>query len=288
MADTTDSIAADAAAIPGIAALNYANGMAFGLNIIVTFGSQKAVKWGMKDNATLSAKYQTLVTPAGYAFAIWALIFLSQTIWTVLQFMPEYRSSIFVADIVGYNFVYACIFQCMWSICFGYEQITISLVAMVAILMSLMPIVHKLFTLDNNSNNFWTMEFPMEIYAGWIMAATLVNLNVVFVSHGISTKLQTLFAWTSLTIVLFVGIAIQTPLQMIAAVDGDHHGRYVIPCVLAWASFAISKELEHPKESIATNFSPDVISSTKTASRMIAILILVVAAGRFGFGLLFN
>ena len=269
MADNTSTDIIDAAtAIPGITALNYANIFAFFLNIVV----------GMRDDATLSKK-PTMVTPAGYAFVtIWGLLFWSELIWTVVQYLPEYRTSVFVADIVGYNFVYACLFQCLWSICFEYKQITLSLFAMVAVLCSLMPIIHRIFTQDYiHSGSFWVMEFPMELHAGWIMTATLVNLNLVFVSCGASSKIQTMMAWLSLAVVLCLGLFV------VVIVTGGPP--YVIPCVLAWASFAISKELEDPKESIATNFSPEVVSRTKTTSRVVAFLILVVTVGRIGYEL---
>jgi len=265
---TMDTIAA--AAIPGITALNYANGLAYLLNVVL----------GMRDNSAVSVKYQTLVTPARYAFAAtWLCIFLLQTIWVVLQFIPEYRSSTFVTDIVGYNFVYACFAQSLWSICFGYERITLTLVVMIAILGSLIPIVYRIYTQDYiHVGNFWVMEFPMELHAGWIMAATLVNLNIVFVSCGASSKIQIIIAWLSLAVVLCLGI-------FVIAVVTDGHP-YVIPFVLAWASFAMSIELDDPKESIATNFSPNVIFSTKATARVISFLILVVAAVRLGHKLL--
>ena len=271
MADnTTTDIIEAAASIPGITLLNYANGLAFLLNIVTGMKVQK-------DQSTLSAKYQTLVTPTRYALVtIWGLIFLSEFIWTVLQFLPEYRTSSFVVDIVGYYFVYACLFQCMWSICFGYEQIALSFLVTVAILGSLMPIVYRIDTEDYiHSGSFWVMEFPMELHTGWIMAATLVDLNAVFVSCGASSKIQTMMAWLSLAVVLFLGIFV------IAAVTGGPP--FVIPCVLAWASFAIFKELEDPKESIANNFSPDVVLSTKATSKGIVFLILAAVVVRIGY-----
>jgi hypothetical protein len=37
------------------------------------------------DTAAISAKYQTLVTPAGYAFSIWTLIYVGLVAFSVFQ-----------------------------------------------------------------------------------------------------------------------------------------------------------------------------------------------------------
>lgn len=262
-----------------ISALNWANGLAFFFNVLATFGSQSAK--GMQDNATLSAKYQTLVTPAGYAFSIWGIIFTTQAAWTIMQFGEGMRSSSFVTETVGYGFVSACLAQALWSVVFGLEQITASIVPMVAILVSLLPIAGRILTgssNDDESQNFWVTAFPMLIHAGWILAATLVNTNVVLVARGASTSVQTLAAWASLAVLVSCGVGL---LALPMASSGmttsvSTPTVVVIPCVLAWASYAVSRELGKPKASIATNFSPEVVARTGMVARNGAFLIMVL------------
>ena len=43
---------------------------------------------GGSDTAAISEKYQTLVTPAGYAFSIWTLIYLGLVSFSVFQMLP--------------------------------------------------------------------------------------------------------------------------------------------------------------------------------------------------------
>lgn len=90
-------------------AVNYANIAAYIFNAAITYGV--GVSGYFPTNEELSAKYQTLVTPSGYAFAIWGIIFLSEAVFTVLQALPAYRSSDVVVKGVGYYFVLACIAQ---------------------------------------------------------------------------------------------------------------------------------------------------------------------------------
>eukprot|EP00536_Pseudo-nitzschia_multiseries_P007456 jgi/Psemu1/195694/e_gw1.176.67.1 len=262
----------NASEIPALTVLNWVNGAVFVLTILATFGTQGNNRftrgWMMQDNGTLSAKYQSLVTPAGYAFSIWGLIFATEGLWTILQFGADWRSSWFVRDIVGYNFVWACLSQSVWSVVFACEQITASIVPMLATLVSLVPIAHRIFF------RFWLMAFPMLLHTGWILAATLVNTNVVFVARGAPSQVQIVVGWISLSILVLSGLVI---LNFCWWFGTDSRNALVIPCVLAWASLAISRELDDPRESIATGFAPDIVSCTRLASRNGGLLILFVA-----------
>jgi benzodiazapine receptor len=277
-------------------ALNNWNAIAFTINVICVFGSQSQhLKLGMKDNATLSKKYQTLITPSGYAFAIWGIIYFAEFGFIVAQlFFPATRTNtFFVTDIVGYNFIYACFAQSVWSICFGYEYITASFICMIAILGSLLPIVSKIFTRTTTANNFDTddyswlwNEFPIEIHCGWIMAASLVNMNVLLVSYHVSSKVQIISAYITLGIILFCGTFFSVLIFFFGRSTSNNNklSFVVIPCVMAWASIAISKELNSPNESIVTNFSPDIINSIKILSKLIGYFILFCVGISFVFG----
>ena len=273
-------------------ALNYWNAIAFTINVIVVFGaqSQHLKLLGMKDNATLSKKYQTLITPSGYAFAIWGIIYFAEFGFIIAQlFFPTATTNtfFFVTDIVGYNFIYACFAQSVWSICFGYEYITASFVCMIAILGSLLPIVYEIFTTTTTRSNSWLWnEFPMEIHCGWIMAASLVNMNVLLVSYHVSSKVQIISAYITLGAILFCGTFFSVLIFFFGRSTSNNKklSFVVIPCVMAWASIAISKELNSPNELIVTNFSPDIINSIKILSKSIGYFILFCAGISFVFG----
>lgn len=271
--------------------LNYLNAIAYISNVLVVgFG---ATALSLPDNATLSEKYQTLITPAPFAFSIWGIIFLSELIWTIGQCLPAYRSTELVVKGVGYNYVFACVAQCIWTILFGLEKMTLSLIAMISILIPLLFILNKTSNIptittsteddgddddDINTNNaigrYWLLKFPFEIHAAWIMAATLVNMNVVFVAYNASAKIQTIIGWTSLVVVLCVGIAYTLLLKP------KKKQFIVVPCVLIWASFAITSELSNPKTLIMETFSENTIQQTKIASAIVGTLLSLVVVNR--------
>ena len=53
--------------------LNYTNIVAYVLNVVVTYGIGVGGILDLPTNDELSAKYQTLVTPIGWAFSIWGM-----------------------------------------------------------------------------------------------------------------------------------------------------------------------------------------------------------------------
>jgi len=126
----------------GLRAINYANLVAYLANVGITYGV--GVSGLFPTNAQVSAKYQTLVTPAGYAFSIWGVIFLSQLVWAILQILPRFQNSNSVVLGVGYWYVVTCVAQSAWSVTFSREYIFASFGAMLVILASLVVIVMKL------------------------------------------------------------------------------------------------------------------------------------------------
>jgi hypothetical protein len=240
--------------------VNYANVVGYLINLLIVFGAPYA---GLPDNATLSTKYQTLVTPDGYAFAIWGVIFTAELMWTVAQCLPTYRSTELVTKGVGYYFVWACLAQAGWTIAFGLEQMILALVFMFLILVPLMIILTNISLMDaGNIGRYWLLKFPFEIHCAWLMAATLVNCNVVLVAVQASSRVQTIVGWTSLAVVILVGLYYTMKRT------------WVVPSVLAWATIAIAHQLANPKDLITTTFTELTIQQTKVASACVAALLL--------------
>ena len=246
-------------------AVNYANVIAYLVNFLVVGFSPR---FGLPDNATISEKYQTLVTPAGYAFGIWGIIFTAELVWTIAQCFPSYRSTELVTKGVGYYFVWACLAQALWTIAFGLEKISLSLVCMVLILIPLVVVLTNLSKIDAGSiGRYWLLKFPFEIHCAWLMAATLVNTNVVFVAGQASANVQAIVGWMSLVLATIVGIYYTM------------QRKWVVPSVLAWATAAIANGLANPKDLIVSTFAESTIQSTMVASGCVAgILLLAIVA----------
>ena len=118
-----------------------------------------------KTNTELSQKYQTLVTPAGYAFSIWGPIFIWEGIFAVAQMFPSFRSTNVVRSITPW-WIAACIFQCCWTVTFARESIFISFWCMVGILVSLLGGIIRSDLQPYSNKEFWLLRAPFSLHGG--------------------------------------------------------------------------------------------------------------------------
>jgi hypothetical protein len=274
--------------------LPWVNLLSFAANVAVTYGIGVAGLFDLPSNTVQSEKYQTIVTPVGWAFSIWGIIFLSQGIWALLQVVAFFTGSLpalYVDTIrtVSCNYVLVVISQAAWTLVFASDWILLSTLMMVLILWNLGMIVYSMdrqnrlnqaaeeeddTPVNNSYNNvglyvgkYLLLEFPFSIHFGWILAATVVNGNVALVAEGFGASLQYFAAIAGL--VLLLGIA----LAQVYARDF-----VTIPLVVCWALFGVYSELNEPMESIRVNFSDMQIKGIQGGSLAAMVIILVAVA----------
>ena len=252
---------------------NVANLVGFIANVVITFGFGL---WGWADrptNGDLSAKYQTIVTPSGTAFSIWSLIFIAQAMWVVMQWVVPSQRQASGIQAVGLMYFFACLAQCGWTLAFTWEIIWLSLVFMYAILGFLGWSVYKLETRGEDQTKNWKSyfihQFPLAIHCGWIMAASVVNTNVVLVAYGASVSAQLGMASFTLAVLLLAGFAVLLK-----------SNELTIPCVLAWALGWVYNELANkPLPSITERFTATQIQGIQyTAIAGTGVLLVLVLA----------
>jgi len=107
---------------PPIGAKHWLNLLAYAVNTTVTYISMTGI-FGA-TNTEISHKYQTLVTPAGWAFSIWGIIFIWEGVFVVAQFFPAYRDSDTVSRISPWCRA-LCMFQSVWTLVFAQDWITL-------------------------------------------------------------------------------------------------------------------------------------------------------------------
>jgi len=249
--------------------INYLNLAGYIINILVTFGASPI--FDLPDNAELSERYSTLVTPAGWTFAIWGIIFIFQGIFTVVQMLPDYRSLPMVQDGVNVYYFATCLAQSAWTFAFGYETIFLSVIFMVAILASLVKILLEQIKIEANLKDFWLLKFPFEIHCGWIFAAFAVNANAAIVAGEGGASAQMFWAVLSLLYILTVTVA---------SFVYKKEPNFTIPSVLAWASLGIAIELNEPGARVADQFEEAIIKRVQFGVYFVFALILA-AVGYF-------
>ncbi len=129
----------------------------------------------------ISARYDNLFTPAGYAFSIWGLIYLMLAGFVIYQargLFKKVENNDFILQI-GWWFVSSCIANSLWLIAWVHDYLGLSVLLITVLLSSLMKIV------VNTNMERWDAPFPKIVllwwpfcfYSGWITVAIIANIS---------------------------------------------------------------------------------------------------------------
>lgn len=257
---------------------NLINLAAYLINIIITFGVGSYGWFHRPTNGDIAQLYPTLITPANWTISIWFVIFMVQLAWVVYQFFAPTFPWVQAVD---WNYLWVAAAQAAWTWTFSYQLMWPSLICMLALAALLWMIVLSLQRVEvmntSSSDDVWKnlssygiWQLPFTMHCGWVTAATLVNINMVLVSHHLRPSFQFYAAIISLLVMLAVASMV--------AMSRD----VVIPLVLAWAWYGIYDELKHPVPSIASKFTVQEIRIVQDGAGLAALVILAVVLVRFG------
>ncbi|MEQ1921365.1 MAG: hypothetical protein ABL952_02545 [Pyrinomonadaceae bacterium] len=183
---------------------------------------------GYVNNVTpevISAKYETVITPAGYAFSIWSLIYLGIIAFSIYQALP---SNIVKFRPVRSLYIATCVFNGAWIYFWHRDQIGICLWLIVGLLLTL---IGMLVLLKRTGGSSLCTTAPFGIYAGWVTAATLVNFTIFLKYIGVEMSPN---VWNAL------GVSILVVAATLAFVVRWGLQNYIYPLAVAWAATAIA------------------------------------------------
>jgi len=202
----------------------------FVLTLLMNYLSQGVLFEG-QTIGEVSDKYSTLITPAGYAFAIWGLIYLALGAYVYYQaFRAKSEENIY--NQAAFPLILNLIANSAWLIAFQLEYIALSAVLMLAILVTLIQLV-ILWTNDRSLPNQQRrlMRIPFSIYLGWISVATIVNFSVL-IKYA---------EWNALGLSEPVWVVIMTSVGAALAILVLFATRNLVyPLVFVWAYVAIA------------------------------------------------
>jgi benzodiazapine receptor len=158
------------------------NILAFAVTVIVNALASSLALNG-RTTAEVSDLYFTLVTPAGYVFSIWGVIYVLLLIFAVFQALPSQREKPFLQQI-NVLFILSSVFNVSWLFLWHYDQIVLSVVLMFALLATLIAIYLRL-GIGKTSATLKEKAFvhlPFSVYLGWITVATIANVASALVS----------------------------------------------------------------------------------------------------------
>ena len=125
----------------------------------------------------VSAKYPTLLTPAGYAFSIWGLIFLSLAVYAVWQLLPSQQHKS-LPDALAKPLSLANAATAGWVVLFAYELILPSVGVMLLILGCLIVTYGRARRRIFAGAAPALAGVPFSLFLGWISVAAVLNLTI--------------------------------------------------------------------------------------------------------------
>lgn len=164
---------------------------------------------GKETVGEISDRYSTLITPASYAFSIWGLIYLLLMGFVAFQWV-EYAKGRTEDSLekTGIWLIMSNVFNGLWIVLWINERIGLSVVVIFLLLISLIQLVIrlKLELWDAPMRIIVFVWWPICIYLGWVILATVINVAVYFsagemLPEGLSPQI-----WTYIMIAVAVTI----------------------------------------------------------------------------------
>lgn len=226
------------------------------LLIVLNFLST-SIPFGGQTVAEVSEKYPSLITPAGYAFAIWGLIYLTMAIFAVFQLNKGKKIRLF--RIIFPYFLLNVISNVLWLVAFQHELIGVSVLIMAVTLGSLIVIFKYFYRLKGSlsTTHRYFFQVPFSLYFGWITIASIVNVAAFLSSLEIG------FLNASAPLFAMIMLIIGTALGLYVLLSRND---YIYISVLIWAYVAIW---------VAQMENPLVMNTAKFAAMAMAAIALI-------------
>jgi len=245
-------------------ALKWLNIIAFAAVVVVNGLAGSTTIIGGQDTAQVSDENFTLITPAGYTFAIWGIIYTLLGLYVIYQALPSDKGK--TAEKVGWFFILSCVANICWLFLWQFEYLTVSVVLMFLLFGSLLMAYLRLGI--SKSPASWreriAIHAPFGVYFGWITIASIANVAAALVSlswDGFGLGAET---WGILVIVIALLIATLVVLTRTDVAYG---------LVIIWALIGISaNESGNQNVALVAQISAVIVAVAVVASVLLEIL----------------
>lgn len=171
---------------------------------VIIAQAQMLMGWG-QTAAEFAADSDATLKVAGYAFAIWGVIYLAVLIYAVRQVLPSTGESELLTRL-GWPSVLAFLGIGWWIVAaaFDWEIGTIVLIfgSLLALLVPLLANARTIRALPRWDVERWTVVWPLALLAGWLGIAAPVNLLTVLTGNGDLPGISSPTLWALLAVVV--------------------------------------------------------------------------------------
>jgi hypothetical protein len=245
--------------------LKWINILVFILTVVFNVLAGSTTILGGKNTAQISDTNPTLITPAGYVFSIWGVIYILLGIFVVFQALPSEKGKDFQKRI-GLLFVLSSLLNIAWLFLWQFEYLGLSVVLMFLLLATLISIYLRLKIGRSTASlrEKLAVHLPFSVYLGWITIASIANVTVALVSvnwdgFGISPE-----TWATLVII----VALLITILVVATRKDVAYGLVII-----WALVGIAvKQSENQNIVMMTEIGAIIVAIALAATILLARL----------------
>ena len=158
------------------------------LAVVVQIGATFLPQLGYGEPiGSRSDDVETLITPAGWAFAIWGPLFFGSAVYAIWQALPGQRDNALL-DAIAWPSVVGLSSQGVWATYTQFADLT--WISAVIILTSLAGLLVVLRTLVHFERDFTLAErvivgVTFGALVAWLTAASIVNITAALTFHGV-------------------------------------------------------------------------------------------------------
>ena len=153
--------------------------------VIVLNVLANALPFNGLNTGEISDRFDILFVPAGYVFSIWLLIYIGLIAFTVFQALPAQRDNALLKKL-AWPYWISVDANIIWLVLWHWEVFSLTLVAMLALLVSLLVIYLRIRNAgrDLTTRERWLVRLPFSVYLGWITVATVANVSQTLYFFG--------------------------------------------------------------------------------------------------------
>lgn len=188
-----------------------------------------------KNTGELSDNIPNLFVPAGITFSIWGVIYALIIIFAIYlakDLFKKEKATKPCIEKISIFFILASLANIIWIFLWHYEQVILSLLAMILLFFSLLIIYMRLNIgikkVSMKEKLF--VHIPISVYLGWITVATIANITAALVTVGWDGFGITEEIWTILVILVATLLTIVVLLK---------RKDYAYSAVIIWALIGI-------------------------------------------------
>jgi len=250
--------------------LRAANVVGYALLVLVQILTQNGFFGG--TNNEISAKYTTLLTPAGFAFTIWVVIFSLEAAWVFYLCIPygNIAAKKAITEKVGLFVALGWLAQNGWQVTFSQERLGLSLFCIFGAFLSFLAALIRLFSGPSVKLGLgeYLIFAGVSLNAAWLSLASNLSLSIL----ELSVTGQSTVALAQICAVVVV---------IIGALIAFKQGNFVYPIALVWAFNGVRAN----QEETSIIFAASTAMAFSALLAISAIIVLLARNGVRGFSM---